>query len=99
MVGMILSIYSTTVTSAPKRLYTCPNSKPITPPPITIMCFGISLSFKASVDVMIRSLSSFINGKFDGLLPVAIIVFFASISLVSSPETVICVASLKLPKP
>jgi dihydrolipoamide dehydrogenase len=71
---------SITDTSAPKRRYTCPNSKPITPPPIITKCFGISFSFRASVEVIILSLSKVINGKDEGLEPVAIMVFFASIS-------------------
>ena len=80
---MIRSIYSTTETADPKRRYTCPNSKPITPPPITTKCFGISESFNASVEVITLSLSNFINGSVEGLLPVAIMMFLASI--VSSP--------------
>ena len=72
-------MYSITLTSAPKRLYTEPNSKPITPPPITTKCFGISGSFKASVEVIILSLSNSIKGKEAGLDPVAIIMLVPSI--------------------
>ena len=62
--GTIEFIYSITLTSAPNRLYTDPNSKPITPPPMTNKCFGISGSLSASVEVIILSLSKEMNGKF-----------------------------------
>ena len=52
---------------SPRRLYTEPNSNPMTPPPITIMCFGISFRLNASVELMIRSLSNFANGNSIGL--------------------------------
>ena len=39
--GIILSIISTTVTSEPNELNTCPNSIPTTPPPITANDLGI----------------------------------------------------------
>ena len=70
---MILSEYSITLTSEPNLLYTCPSSKPITPPPIITKCFGISFKESASVDVITLFLSIFINGKDIGLDPVAII--------------------------
>ena len=69
-----------TETSAPNLRYTCPNSKPITPPPITKRCFGISFSFNASVEVITLSLSKVINGKLAGFEPVAMITFLVSIS-------------------
>ncbi len=42
-------------------------------------CFGTSFKARASVEVMILSLSILINGKEDGFDPVAITVYFASI--------------------
>ncbi len=80
IVGVIFGAYSITVTSAPKRAYTEPNSKPITPPPITIKCLGTSFNFKASVEVMIRSLSIFIKGRLAGFEPVATMIFIPSIT-------------------
>ena len=44
----------------------------MTPAPIIVSDLGISLSDKASVDVIILSLSMFINGKVAGFDPVAI---------------------------
>ena len=73
------SEYSTTVTSVPNLPYTEPNSKPITPPPITTIRLGTSFKLKASVEVMTRSLSILIKGNVVGFDPVAIIVFAASI--------------------
>lgn len=72
---MIDLAYSITDTFAPRRAYTDPNSNPITPPPITIRCLGISCKLRASVEVMIRFLSIGKNGKAVGLEPVAIITF------------------------
>jgi len=60
------SKYSRTVTFEPSLPKTDPNSKPITPPPMRMRCFGISLRSKASVDVMIRFLSILIPGKENG---------------------------------
>ena len=101
IVGIILSVYSTTDTFAPKRLYTCPNSKPITPPPITIRCLGTSFSLRASVEVITRSLSRVIKGKEAGLEPVAIIVYLASIScsVASAAVIFIWVGDTKEPTP
>ena len=53
--------------------------EPITPPPITIKCLGISCNSKASVEVITRFLSISIPGKEVGLEPVAIIVLLVSI--------------------
>ena len=94
-------MYSTTVTFAPKRLYTEPNSKPITPPPITIKCFGTSGNFKASVEVIILSLSNLIKGKVAGFEPVAIIMLVPSITSEEPSFLAIftCVLSTKEPKP
>ena len=101
IVGIILSVYSTTDTLAPRRLYTCPNSKPITPPPITIRCLGTSLSLRASVEVITRSLSSLIKGKVAGLEPVAMIAYFVVIVSEVPSEAVIfsSVGDSKLPTP
>ena len=101
IVGIMLSVYSTTDTLAPKRLYTCPNSKPITPPPITMRCSGTSFSWRASVEVIIRSLSTVIKGKEAGLEPVAIMVYLASMvsALPLLGVILICVGDTKLPTP
>ena len=45
---------------------------------MTTRCLGTSFKLRASVEVMILSLSNVINGKLDGLEPVAIIVYFES---------------------
>ena len=50
-----------------------------------IKCLGISFNFNASVEVIIRSLSTLAKGKVVGLLPVAIILYLASISSFVSP--------------
>ena len=98
---MILSKNSTTDTCAPSLKYTCPNSIPITPPPIIIKCLGTSGNFKASVDVMILSLSNLIKGKEDGFEPVAIIIFLPSITseVPSALVTLILVLLSKEPNP
>ena len=87
------------ITSAPKRLYTDPNSRPITPPPITTKCFGISGSFKASVEVIIRFLSISTPGNLLGLLPVAITIFLADNLSLFFPSICKVFASMKEPKP
>jgi hypothetical protein len=51
-----------------------------------IRCLGISVSFKASVEVMMRSLSTLTKGSLVGLLPVAMIVYLAVISVAVSPS-------------
>jgi hypothetical protein len=56
---------------------------------MTIICLGISFSFKASVEVITRSLSTLTKGKVEGLEPVAIMVFFASIVCESLPSILI----------
>ena len=71
----------------------------MTPPPITIMCLGISFSSKASVEVITRSLSKVIKGNEPGFDPVAIMVFLASMVVSLSPSILMWVASTKLPKP
>ena len=79
ILGMSPSAYSITVTSAPNLPYTEPNSKPITPPPITIKRLGTSVKLKASVEVIILSLSTETKGNDEGFEPVAIMVLVASI--------------------
>ena len=66
-----------------------------------IKCLGTSFNFKASVEVMIRSLSIVIKGNEEGFEPVAMIIFLASkVSEVPSAfATATCVASTKEPKP
>ena len=55
--GIILSIISTTVTSEPNELNTCPNSIPTTPPPITANDLGICWISKISSLVITFGLS------------------------------------------
>ncbi|MNT62149.1 hypothetical protein D3C72_1998420 [compost metagenome] len=52
--GQIRSRYSMTVTWLPRRRHTEPNSRPITPAPITIRCLGTSGNDKAPVESMMR---------------------------------------------
>ena len=68
------------MTLEPSLLYTCPSSRPITPPPITTKCFGTSFNFRASVEEIILSPSKSTNGNLVGLLPVAIIIFLPFIT-------------------
>ena len=99
MVEITLSAYSTTLTSAPNLWYTEPSSKPITPPPITTRCLGISVKVKASVEDITRFLSISIPGKLVGLLPVAITIFLAEIVSFFSPSIWIVLASTNDPIP
>ena len=65
-----------------------------------VILFGISFNERASVDVIILSLSILINGKFAGLEPVAITIFFDSI--ISSDFLFLIFTlfwSIKLPMP
>lgn len=80
--GQILSVCYTTVTSVPSLEYTYPISKPITPPPTTIMDLGIFFKSNAPVEVTTyySSISNIPLGRVVGSLPVAIIMFFAFIS-------------------
>lgn len=55
MVGRMRSMYSRTMTSAPRRCQTTPSSSPITPPPTTMSLFGTSGKERASVEVTTRS--------------------------------------------
>ena len=71
-------MYSITVTSVPKRAYTDPSSRPITPPPITTIDFGSLARERASVEVIIRFLSISINGSVLGFEPVAMMTCFAA---------------------
>ena len=71
------------VTSEPSRFQTEPNSRPIAPAPITRNFFGASVKVSASVLLTIVSPSNFANGSSTGALPVAITIFFVSISCVS----------------
>lgn len=70
------------MTSVPILEYTYPISKPITPPPTTIIDFGIFFKSNAPVEVTTyySSISKIPFGRVDGSLPVAIIIFFAFIS-------------------
>ena len=66
------AIISTTSTFAPMRVYTVANSRPITPPPITSIVFGIFLSRTASSELIIVSPSRGHAFTSTGALPVAI---------------------------
>ena len=99
--GNKVAANSITSISLPKRLNTEPNSKPITPAPITNIFLGISFMFNASVEVIIRFLSGSIPGKKLGFDPVAMMMFFAVIT-VSEPSSLFTETeflSTKEPKP
>ena len=96
MPGIIWSRYSTTVTSAPKRLHTEPNSSPITPPPMTRSFSGTFLSSKAPVDDTICFSSISRPGSVATSDPVAMTIFFV-FSFFPSTSTVL--ASMILPNP
>ena len=74
---------SNRVTSEPSRFQTEPSSNPIAPAPITMSCFGVSAKVSASVLLTIVLPSNFANGSSTGALPVAMTIFFVSISCVS----------------
>jgi hypothetical protein len=99
MVAIMLGRNSTTETFAPRRAYTEPNSRPITPPPITTMCLGTSVMFNASVEVIILFLSIGRNGKLVGLEPVAMITFLAVICSVLPSFLVILTVFLSTNEP
>mmetsp|Transcript_59789 Transcript_59789/g.142319 ORF Transcript_59789/g.142319 Transcript_59789/m.142319 type:complete len:289 (-) Transcript_59789:211-1077(-) len=76
---------STTVTFEPKRSYTEPSSKPMTPPPITINFSGTFFKDSAPVEDTICSSSMGAKGKDMMSEPVASMMFLAEIS--SSPPS------------
>eukprot|EP00835_Amoeboradix_gromovi_P001168 NODE_47_length_27404_cov_0.284270.p13 type:complete len:113 gc:universal NODE_47_length_27404_cov_0.284270:26494-26156(-) len=78
-----------TVTLLPKRFQTEPNSKPITPAPITISSLGTFWSSRAPVLVTILDSSTVKPGRTAGSLPVAITIFLAFM-VVDSLLFVIC---------
>ena len=73
--GRIVGISSTTVTFAPSRRQTEPSSRPITPPPMTIRCFGTSGILSAPMFDSTRFSSNFRNGSSIGTEPVAMMTF------------------------
>ena len=75
--GRIVGISSTTVTFAPSLRHTEPSSSPITPPPITIRCFGTSGIVKAPMFDSTRLSSTLRKGSSIGTDPVAMMTFFA----------------------
>ena len=77
MPGRIWSRNSTTVTFAPSRRQTEPNSSPITPPPITTIWSGTAFSSSALVESTIRSWSISTPGSGVTLEPVAMTICFA----------------------
>ena len=74
---------SNIVTSEPSRFQTEPSSSPIAPAPTTTSFFGASAKVSASVLLTIVFPSNFANGNSTGALPVAMTIFFVSISCVS----------------
>src|SRR6266567_4242639 len=70
------------VTSEPSRAQTEPSSSPIAPAPMTRNLFGASVKVSASVLLTIVLPSNFAKGSSIGALPVAITIFFVSISCV-----------------
>ena len=70
------------VTSEPSRFQTEPSSRPIAPAPMTRNFFGASVKVSASVLLTMVLPSNFANGSSIGALPVAITMFFVSISCV-----------------
>jgi hypothetical protein len=77
--GHILSMFPTTMTSDPNLLNTLPNSRPMTPLPITTIVLGIFSKVKHPVEDTIYFSSAGKMGNGDGSLPVAIMTFFAFI--------------------
>ena len=77
------------VTSEPSRFQTEPSSRPIAPAPITTSFFGGSVNSSASVLLTIVLPSNFANGNSTGALPVAMTIFFVSISCVWPLEDLI----------
>ena len=77
-IGKKLSIASITVTLEPSLDHTLPNSRPITPAPITPTVLGTLLNSKAPVLSTIFLLSKIADGICIGDDPVAIIMFLVS---------------------
>ena len=79
----ILGKNSITVTFDPNALNIPANSMPITPPPITAKLLGTSLN--SNIFSLVNTPGRVIPGilGIDGIDPVAIIIFFVVISLVS----------------
>ena len=77
MPGRIAGSSSTTVTFAPSRRQTLPSSSPITPPPITMRCFGTSGIVSAPTFESTRCSSNFRKGSSIGTEPVAMMTCFA----------------------
>ena len=78
----ILEDSSSTVTFVPILAYTDPSSSPITPPPMHTIFFGMVFDSNAPVEDTITFSSNSEPGKGIGSDPVAIIMFFAFISLI-----------------
>src|SRR5260370_32588911 len=69
------------VTSEPSRAQTEPSSSPIAPAPTTRNLGGGSVKVSASVLLTIVLPSNLANGNSIGALPVALMIFFVSVSL------------------
>ena len=95
---------STTVTSAPSRRQTEPSSSPITPAPTTTRCPGTLSRSSAPVEetIVFSSNSSSTPGMPATSDPVAMTMFFASISLVlpssSATETLPSPSTVPVPR-
>ena len=77
-IGKNVSSASNTTTSEPRRRHTEPNSKPITPAPMTPRRLGTSGNFNAPVESTIKSSSTGATGILTGTEPVARITYFGS---------------------
>mmetsp|Transcript_157378 Transcript_157378/g.504865 ORF Transcript_157378/g.504865 Transcript_157378/m.504865 type:complete len:276 (+) Transcript_157378:686-1513(+) len=95
------SMNSTTVTWEPSRAHTEPNSKPMTPPPMTVIFSGTFSNFRAPVLDTIVFSSNSMPGKLMTSEPVARMKFLASIfsSPPSNKETERLLGPVKVPCP
>ena len=81
-----------TVTSDPRRAYTEPSSRPMTPAPMTASVLGTLFNSNAPVDVTTTFSSTSTPFRAEGSEPVAITMFLAvclSLPTVTSPFAVI----------
>mmetsp|Transcript_13194 Transcript_13194/g.20705 ORF Transcript_13194/g.20705 Transcript_13194/m.20705 type:complete len:205 (+) Transcript_13194:530-1144(+) len=104
IVGQILSMNSITVTSAPRRPHTDPNSNPITPPPIMAIFLGTLGKSRAPVEdtqVLAPSSLNFMKGSSTGSDPVAMMVFLVLMMVFapSAPVASIVFLSRNFPQP
>ena len=101
-IGKNESKASKTTTSEPKRLHTEPNSKPITPAPITPKRLGTSLKAKAPVESTIMSSVKGATGMLIGAEPAAKITAFVAWTVSVAPSCATnctCLLANKVPVP